>query len=179
MKNRVECLQKFGSDYMVQQKVEAGELFKIARGIYSETQQVPELAVLAFKYPNAVVTMHTAFYLYGLTDVIPDGYDFSTDRDAAKIHDERIKQYFAPSCFFKQGIETINFKGYKIHIYNRERMLVELLRYKTKLPFDYYKEVLREFRKILPQLNIQVIQDYIFEAPKSKKIMETLQLEVL
>ena len=31
----------------------------------------------------------------------------------------------------------------------------------------------------MPQLNIQEIQDYAYEAPKSGKIMETLQMEVL
>lgn len=179
MKNRSECIGEFGSDYKVQQKVEAGELFKIAKGIYSETQQVPEIAVLSYKYPQAIVTMHNAFYLHGLTDVIPEKYDFSTDRNAAKIRDARVKQYFAPINFFKQGNETIFFKGYSVRIYNKERMLIELLRYKSKLPFDYYKEILHEFRRILPQLNLQMILDYAQEAPKSGKIMELLQLEVL
>ena len=57
--------------------------------------------------------------------------------------------------------------------------MIELLRYKDKLPYDYYKEVLHNFRRILPQLNIQEIQDYAGEAPKSGRIMKTLQTEVL
>ena len=57
-------------------------------------------------------------------------------------------------------------------------MLIELVRYKSKLPFDYYKEVLLNYRKILPQLNIQKIQDIALEAPKSNKILEILRLEV-
>ena len=35
------------------------------------------------------------------------------------------------------------------------------------------------FRQILPQLDMQAIQDYAYEAPKSGKIMEILQTEVL
>ena len=58
-------------------------------------------------------------------------------------------------------------------------MLIELLRYKNKMPYDYYKEVLHSFRKILPKLDMQAIQDYAYEAPKSGKIMEALQTEVL
>ncbi len=57
-------------------------------------------------------------------------------------------------------------------------MLVELVRYKSKLSFDYYKEVLLSFRRILPQLNVQEIQDIALAAPKSNKIMEILQMEV-
>lgn len=32
-----------------------------------------------------------AFYFYGLTDVIPNGCDLATKRDAAKITDKRVK----------------------------------------------------------------------------------------
>ena len=72
-----------------------------------------------------------------------------------------------------------DYKGYQIPVYNRERMLIELLRYKSKLPFDYYKEILLNYRKIMPQLDIQAIQDYAMDSPKSGKIMKTLQMEVL
>ena len=179
MKTRSECLSEYGSDYKIQQKIDARELYRVGKAIYSEKEHVPELAVLALKYPKAVVTMRSAFYMHGLTDVIPDEYDFATERDAAKIRDERIKQFFSPDGFFKQGAITIDYRGYPIRIYNKERMLIELLRYKSKLPFDYYKEVLLNYRRIMPQLNIQMIQDYTCEAPKSGKIMETLQIEVL
>lgn len=179
MKSRSDCLNEYGSDYMIQKKVDAGELFKVGKGVYSENRHVPELAVLAYQYPNAVVTMRNAFYMHGLTDVIPDEYDLSTNRNASKIPGDNIKQYFAPSNFFEQGVESADYKGYPIRMYNRERMLIELLRYKNKLPFDYYKEVLHSFRQILPQLDMQEIQDYIYEAPKSGKIMKTLQTEVL
>ena len=178
MKSRADCLKEYGSDYMIQQKVDAGALFKIGKGIYSEDKHVPELAVIAYKYPNAVVTMRSAFYMHGLTDVIPDEYDLSTDRNASKIREKNIKQYFVPSDF-EQGTETVDYKGYSIRVYNKERMLIELLRYKNKMPYDYYKEVLHSFRKILPKLDMQAIQDYAYEAPKSGKIMEALQTEVL
>ena len=179
MKRRADCLNEYGSDYMIQKKIDAGELFKIGKGVYSEDAYVPELAILSYQYPDAVVTMRNAFYIHGLTDVIPDGYDLSTDRNASKIHDKRVKQYFAPSTFFRQGTEKIDYKGYPVRVYSKERMLIELLRYKDKLPFDYYKEILHEFRKILPQLDMQAIQDYAYEAPKNAKIMKALQTEVL
>ena len=64
-------------------------------------------------------------------------------------------------------------------MYSKERMLIELLRYKSKLPYDYYKEVILNYRKIMPGLNIQMIQDYAYDAPRSGKIMERLQTEVM
>ena len=178
MKSRSECLKELGSDYMIQKKISSGELFKVGKAVYSEDKYVPEIAVLSFLYPNAVITMRNAFYIYGLTDVIPDDYDLATDRNAAKIKNEHVKQYFYPVNFFNQGIVQIEYKGYPVRIYSKERMLVELLRYKNKLPYDYYKEVLGNYRKILHELDTQLIQDYVPQMPKSKMIFRALQLEV-
>ena len=179
MKTRAECLEEYGSDYFIEKKIEEGELFKVGKGIYSEKKYVPEIAMFVYKYPNAVVTMKSAFYFHGLTDVIPDECDLATTRDATKIKDERVKQYFIPEDFFEEGIETADYKGYDIRIYNKERMLIELVRYKSKLPFDYYKEIILNYRKLLPRLDIQKIQDYALMAPKSNKVLEILQMEVL
>lgn len=179
MMTRADCLNKYGSDYFIQQRIDAGKLYRIERGVFSKVAHVPELAVITLKYPKAVVTMQNAFYHYGLTDVIPDAYDLATDRDAAKITDPRVRQFFIPKNFFPEGVATSEERGYSFRIYNRERMLIELLRYKSKFPFDYYKEILLNYRKIIQQLDIQKIQDYALAAPKSNMIMNALQLEVL
>lgn len=179
MKRWSECLALYGSDYRIQQRLNNGELFQIEKGIYSENADVPELVILTYKYPNAVVTMRSAFYIYGLTDTIPDRYEFATERDAAKIQDRRIKQYFYPDYFFKDGVANTDYKGYRISIYCRERMLIELIRYKKKLPFDYYKEIILNYRRILPKLNVELIQDLALAAPKSNMILQTLQMEVM
>ena len=178
MKRRSECLALYGSDYKIKQKIQNGALYKIEKGIFSDEPYVPEIAVLTYKYPNAVLTMRSAFYIYRLTDVIPDKCDLATDRNAAKISDTRVKQYFYPSNFFNDGTDAINYMGFRIPIFCRERMLVELLRYKNKLSFDYYKEIILNYRKILSSLNIELIQDFALDAPRSNKILEKLQMEV-
>ncbi len=102
MKNRSDCLKEYGSDYRIQQEITDGKLFKVGRGVYSKDKSTPEIAVLAYQYPKAVITMRIAFYIQGLTDVIPEEYDLSTDRNASKIKAERVKQYFAPSVFLSK-----------------------------------------------------------------------------
>ena len=58
----------------------------------------------------------------------------------------------------------------------RERMLIELLRYKNKLPFDYYKEIIGNYRSLIYELDIERIQDYAATFPKSKMISEALEM---
>lgn len=177
--SRADCLSRYGSDYYIRKKISAGKLHRIGKGLFSEEASAPDFAVTARRYPKAVVTMLSAFYHYGLTDTIPDKTDLATDRDAAKITAPHIRQFFVPRDFFSLGVTSAVERGCEFRIYDRERMLVELLRYKSKLPFDLYKEILLNYRKIMPRLNIQKIQDYVSAAPKSNMILNALQTEVL
>lgn len=177
--SRKDCLERYGSDYLAAKQIKAGQLFQIEKGVYSDLEHVPEQAVIAFKYPNAVMTMMSAFYHHGLTDVIPDKFNLATDRDAAKIKDPRVHQFFMPHHFCEDGAETAVVQGYPIRVYNRERMLIELLRNKAALPFDLYKEILLNYRRLLPQLDMQKIQDYAMASPKSTMVMNALQMEVM
>ena len=54
----------------------------------------------------------------------------------------------------------------------------ELLRKKNKLPFDYYKEILGNYRKIIYELDVSAVQNMIMMMPKTRMIMEALELEV-
>ena len=69
-------------------------------------------------------------------------------------------------------------QGVKFRIYDKERMLIELLRFKNKLPFDYYKEILRNYRNHIYDLDIERIQEYASIFPRHKMISETLDSEV-
>ena len=177
--SRQECLARFGSDYFIDKQIAAGNLFRLGNGVFAEQKHVPENAIISYRYPHGVITLLSAFYHYGLTDVIPEACDLATDRNAAKIRDSRVKQVFIPDVILYRGAIMDQEHDYPIRIYSRERLLIELLRYKNKLPFDLYKEVLVNFRKIITQLNMQDIQDYGMAAPKRKMIMEALQMEVL
>ena len=91
MKTRAECLAEYGSDYLIEKKIEKGELFKVGKGIYSEKKYVPEIAVFVYKYPNTVVTMKSAFFFYGLTDVIPEECDLATTFSKKELKQQTIK----------------------------------------------------------------------------------------
>jgi len=174
-----QCIEIYGTKYLVRKAVENGDLYQLDRGIYSDKKHVSEDAVISFKYPKGILTLNGAFYYYGLTDVIPNKHYLATDRNSSKIHDNRVVQIFEHQDLLNLGAVSIVKDGCQINIYNRERLLVELLRHKTKFPFDYYKEILLNYREIVNDIDIRAVQDYACEVPKSSKIMETLQLEVL
>ena len=174
-----DAVTKFGSKYLLKKAVGEGDFFQQEKGVYSDTKYVPALQIISMKYPKAVFAMDSAFYYHSLTDVIPEKYCIATDRDAAKICKKNIIQIFENKNLLNLGVEQMEREGCVINIYSKERMLVELLRHKSKLPFDYYKEILLNYRDMIHDLDIPLIQDYAYEVPKTSMIMELLQLEVL
>ncbi len=173
-----ECLNKFGSDYRLKQAIQAGDLYKIAKGIYSDKKEVTEISIVNKKYPKAVFTLNSAFYYHGLTDTIPSQYYLATDKDDSKIKDKKVKQIFDNNNSLKLGMETIAYEGEVLKIFSKERMLIELIRNKSKLPFDYYKEVLNNYRKMINDLDFEQVEEYAEKLPKTKLVLHAIQTEV-
>ena len=122
--------------------------------------------------------MDSAFYYHGLTDVIPDKFHIATDKHAIYINDTRVHQYYVLSDLLNIGVTTMERRDATIRIYDKERMLIELLRFKNKFPFDYYKEIIGNYRSLIYDLDIERIQDYAESFPRSKMISGALEMEV-
>lgn len=173
-----QCLKERGSTYHVQKAVQAGELYQIEKGIYADTQDVSTLGVLSTKYPEAIITLDTAFYYHDLTDVIPDLFCIATSKHARKLRDPRIKQIYVPDEILNLGVIVMKHRDAEFRIYDKERMLIELLSRKNSLPHDYYKEILGNYRNQIYELDIERIQDYADIFPKHKMISKALSEEV-
>lgn len=174
-----KCVELFGTDRKLKQALQHKQIYKIEKGVYSDREYESELAVISMKYPNFIFTLNSAFYYHGLTDVIPDLYFLATPKEVKMIHDKRVKQKFENCSEFNLGVSKVMYNTTEIRMYNKERMLVELIRNKNKLPFDYYKEILLNYRKIANELDIQAIQEYAYVLPKTNMVLETFQMEVL
>ena len=174
-----ECLGRYGSYYAISKEMAAGKLVKIERGIYSDSKEyVPVEGIVQKKYPNAVFTMESAFLYHRLTDTVPDKFSLATPVRTTSIADRRIKQYFVPEGTLDIGRTEMDVAGFKIAVYDLERMLIELMRYRRKLPYDYYKEVIGNYRSNLDRLYPAKLDDYLAAFPKRDAISRFLDLEV-
>lgn len=174
-----ECLERYGSYYAISKEVASGRLVKIERGIYSDSNEyVPGEGIVQKKYPNAIFTLESAFLYHKLTDVVPDTYSLATPVRTTAISDRRIKQCFVPEGTIEIGKTEMDVAGVTIAVYDLERMLIELMRYRRKLPYDYYKEVLGNYRSNLNRLYPAKLDDYLAAFPKRDAISRFLDLEV-
>ena len=174
-----ECIDKYGSDYQIKKEIGNGTLFMKEKGIYSTLRNVSEIEVIMRKYPKTVCTGESAFYYHSLTDVIPDHYTLATRRTDTRIKDPRIRQSFAKDDIFEAGITEIQYNNSAIRIYNKERMLIELLRFKAKTPLDYYKEIINNYRMLSFNLDFGMVEEYAALFKSGAKLMNMVQMEVL
>ena len=156
-----ECIEKYGSKYKIKKLISEGKLYQLEKGIYSEKKYVPEYQIISTKFPKAIFTLNSAFYYHQLTDVIPEKYYLATGRGGSKINDERVIQIFENSDALDFGAEMIAYGDALIYMYNKERMLVELLRNKNRLPFDYYKENIPATKDLMFQVHYSYVFTYI------------------
>ena len=168
----------YGTKYRVGELVHAGKLFHIEDGIYADTADVPEVEVVLAKYPSSVLTLESAYYYYNMSDEIPDEYHLATDRKSARIVDDRGVQSYVPCGTLMIGATEIDVLDEHLRIYDKERLLIETMRYRTKLPYDLYREVIGSFREIRNEWYGSKIDDDLQHMPRMGAIMEAIRKEV-
>lgn len=156
-----ELLNNGETEYSIRKKVSKGELFSIGRGVYSdEPQPYVDESYLCSKYPNAIITGLSAFYIYDLTDYIPDKYHLATRQHSFPINNNEVIQSYQNPSFFEIGKVSLKHNDGFINIYNLERLLIELTRLKEKYPSDIYYEVLNSFRRNKDKIDFYKINEY-------------------
>lgn len=174
-----DMILRFGSAYQVQHAIKRKEVYKIEAGIYSDKQTISPFALVNYKYPEGVITLDTAFYIHGLTDVVPDKIYLATRRNATRIRNPEIVQVFSDERFLELGKITMPFEGETIQIYNLERSLIELMRNSKSMPLDYYKELILAFRVRIHQMDIGMIEQFLNKFDRKNYMISILQREVL
>ena len=174
-----ECVGKYGSDYRLKKEIASGNIFMKEKGIYSTMRNTSEIEVILRKYPKAVCTGKSAFYYHSLTDVIPDHYYLATRRTDTRIRDPRVIQSFLKNELFESGIDEMNYNNATIRIYDLERMLIELMRFKMNFSKDYYKEIIQNYRKKTFELDFALVEEYASMFRGGKKLMDMIEAEVL
>ena len=179
LKTTRECLATYGSHYHIAAAVRRGELRKVAPGIYSDGSRYREVELLQIRYPTSALTMLSAYYYYDLTDHLPDKCHLAVERGGTKIDDPNVVEYFVPKGTGRLGVEEKILHDTPVRIFDKERLLIETARMRTKMPQDLYHEVIGNFRKIAGDLYPAKMEDYLDSFPKRDVIFNVIRREVL
>ena len=53
------------------------------------------------------------------------------------------------------------------------------MRFKSKTPFEYYKEIIQNYRGITEEMDFGLVEDYVCMFRNGESIMNQIQMEVL
>ena len=176
-----ELLKKgiYTSDADIKKAITNSKLFKIDFGLYSDKNINSKLEIISKKYENYIFNSDSAFFYHGLTDNIPSKYYIASKRGSQKIKNEDIVQTFMDDKYFEIGDTFIFYNNIKLRIYDKERMLIELVRNKNNISYDMYKEIINNYRNIIDSLNLLKLQDYLSKFNDGEKYLKIIQEEVI
>lgn len=158
-----ELIGKGETEYSIRNKTKKGKLVLIERGYYSDkcNNFFRNEVLVSKKYPYAIITGLSAFYIYGLTDHIPTHFYLATTQHSFPIRKGDIKQSYQESSFFEVGSSVLKIDDGFVRIFDLERLLIELFRLKEKYPREIYYEVINSFRKIKDQIDFYKVNQYL------------------
>lgn len=177
-----QLIEKFNNFYAINQLLKEGKLFKVAHGLYSDVNPLlAELECLFAQYPNAILSMESAYAYYGLTDYIPEKYCVATKQNAHRIPNDKVTQMFITGDILDIGKQIVATEYGTINIYDKERLLVELFRLKKKFEYSFFKEVIKSYRALASngELDNYKIAKYCSVFRNGKSIMAEIQNMVL
>jgi hypothetical protein len=125
------------------------------------------------------MTLLYQFLFRGLTDVVSDKICLATRRNALRINDQGICQYFLEERLFEHGKTHMDYDGTTIAVYSLERMLIELMRNSASMPLDYYKEIISSYRKRIDDMDVQAVEEYMDLFERNDYMFDIFQKEVL
>ena len=174
-----ELLEIYKDDYNIKRAIENKKIYKIEKGIYSDKRIVNPLLVYSKKYPNATITMDNAFYYYDLTDIIPNKICLATSSKSHTINNVKIIQIYMKDNILNLGktLVKLNDNNY-VYMYDKERLLIELIRKRNKIPFDYYKEIISNYRDIAYELDMTKLEEYLDYFNNGNNLFAIIQREV-
>jgi len=129
--------------------VEAHRLERVAPSIYLPIDAVwhplAEVAAWSLRYDNAVICLLTAAVYYNLTDAFARGIWLAVPRRASRprskeahLHAVEVRpDLLDPDVDESNGIETISVHGRLVRITGRDRTVLDLWKYTTKIPSEY------------------------------------------
>ncbi|NBC05367.1 MAG: Abortive infection protein AbiEi [Bacteroidetes bacterium] len=149
-------------------------LEKVQPGLYklAESDISSGFVDVSKAIPNGVIALASALEYYELTTFNPSKVHLAIPNDAKppKVHFPPVEIYYFRETQYSTGIQEITIQGHQVKMYNKEKIVCDMFRYRNKLGEDLAFEGLRNYLR-LPEANLNEIQKYM-EICRVKTVMK-------
>lgn len=162
----------------LQRLMEQGVVEKVRYGYYQwvNPNDSSEVGTVIRLFPDAIFCMETALRYYGYSDRTPLEWHLAVSKDSGK---SRFKidypfvrpHYMIPACL-EIGVTFGNMDGYKVRVYDKERVICDCLRSRNKMDREIFNKAIQSYIAD-PGKNIPRLLEYA-EALRAKKTVKEL-----
>lgn len=152
--------------YYIKKMESQGEIIRVKQGLYRQADlsnnTVDELVEVSQLVPKGVICLLSALSYYELTTYNPWEYQIAIHRGSKKpkLPDyPPIKVVYLADTQYNLGVSEVRVEGTVIRIYDREKTICDIVRYREKIGIDLMKEGLRNYLHS-PEKNITKLVAY-------------------
>lgn len=159
--------------------IRKNNLIKIAPGFYVDKNYLfDDYYILQRRYPKYIFSGMSALYIHGLTDKIPNFMDVTAPQgyhpSRKKIDNLSIRAISNTDIYNLGIIEAETMFGNKVKVYDQERVICDLVKYRDKYDGETFVKAIREYLK---KVNDQIkLFKYARILGVEKKVFEIIEV---
>ncbi|MCR5666737.1 MAG: hypothetical protein K6G01_07875 [Eubacterium sp.] len=162
------------STRMVHAYVEDQILMRVKGGVYCQCEQKPtEEELICELFPDGVLCMESALYEYGYINQRPLKWQIAIDKDTSKARFKmdypQVKPYYTEAKVLEIGVCEIPLGENTMKIYDKERLIVDCIRYENQLEHEILKSALSHYLSE-PEKKIANLLQYATERKVISKV---------
>ena len=153
------------TDWQEQQlkaSVRKGEAMRLKNGVYAHIDALAGTMVdIHLIVPNGILCLWSAWSVYNLTTQIPNAYYVAIKRSRKVVLPEypEFQLIYQSDKLLSIGATRKEIQGYDVPIFDVERSVCDVVKYRNKAGIDVMAEVLQAYLK-RPDKNISLLMDY-------------------
>lgn len=139
------------SYYKLNKLEEMGIITKVKRGLYALSDiknELHDMVEAALYVPKGVICLYSALAHHELSTFTPSEYNFAISRKERKpslpIYPPIRVHYFDDDTF-EIGIEEFDMDGHSLKVYDLERTICDVVKFRNRLDANIVKESLKQY----------------------------------
>jgi predicted transcriptional regulator of viral defense system len=129
-----------------------GIIVGVSRGLYRlasyPEHREPDLCIVSLRYPKAVICLISALAIHDLTTQIPHEINIALPRGsrAPSITQPPVRSFLFSEKTYQTGIEEHKLEGVRVRVYDKEKTIIDIFRFRNKLGIDVFLEALKLYK---------------------------------
>lgn len=172
-------LKKRNLYYQLKKMIKAGIVEKIGTGLYKHTElaTVNDWVEAAKIVDGGIYCLRSACFYYKLSTDIPNEYQIAIEHTRKIVLPDypNIKLFYWDKQLLNIGVSIINDNGHEFKIYDLEKTICDVIRFRNKIESETLNQVIRNYFKRKDR-NINSLYQYAKILRIEKKVNEYVNL---